>query len=169
MSVSQDGGVSVQRPADAPDRWRGSFSVLPLCVKSSDVPVELKDVRATKTSGEVGNMEVWVMTPRDDRGRGLMFASAVGAPPIFEEVYARSSREYARHLEIVEAEGRRVESTDCRGREVSQLVVSFSTNRSGGAIQEWEVLYAAGEELFTTGPIAWEFVLCGDASPADLC
>lgn len=155
-----DGGVSVL-PPDGHTSWAGSFSALPLCLTAGDRAVRIKEFRALESSGTVDELHAMLVTPRQN---SLPFVSALGAAPDFTEPYAADERRYAEQLQF---------DTNLEGIEITQacstttpqqqfsLAVSFATDRDGGQVREWELIYESDGKTFTTGPVPWEMTLCG--------
>lgn len=156
------GGTIAMTPSPGmPDWWSGSFSGLPLCLEDTSSPASITGVNILDTTGNVSQVEVMAAVPLPGREVGNSYAVARGTTPEFAEKYAarnNATKGYA----FPALEGLKI-TTGCDDhRKVPLLVINFATGPSGGRIDGWEVLYEVAGRKYTTGPVPWEMVLCGN-------
>lgn len=166
--LTAEGGVSVDVPNGAPNVWSGSFSGLSLCLEEGGDAATLEEVKVLDTAGTVDDVRTFVLTPSGDATEwdGSSFISAVGSAPDFGEPYAGSDAEFGRLFDYqpdLSAAEIKAECGSAFDGAEHKLVFTFSTDSSGGAVRSWEVVYQADGKRYTTGPIAWEMMLCGDS------
>lgn len=160
---AEDGGVGIYPPRGDPAEWAGSFGGLGLCSDPADVDLRIIGVNVLKTEGVVENFEAFIAERDSDAKGDLLFLSTEGRAPSFKEPYASGMDRKAPYIyqslkEPVAVDGR------CETPEHStNLVLTFDTNREGGLVTSWEVLYESDGQRYTTGPVPWQVWLCGDS------
>lgn len=159
------------RPNAEVDNWAGSFSNFPLCAEPTDAEVSIVGVKPQEVVGSVQDFRVAVATPVPDRPpRGGMFIGVVGRAPAFVESYAdNDSERYGRYLtdryRFQDLAKPVAIDASCGSPEFEpQLMFSFETDRTGGIVRSWEVIYESDGIRYTSGPVNFEAGLCGNHS-----
>ncbi|WP_028656881.1 hypothetical protein [Nocardioides sp. J54] len=162
-ALSDGGGVSIYRPEEGPARWVGSFSGFRLCLDEEGPAARVTDVRVVESVGQVRSVTARIGAAKKPDGT-LMFLSAEGAPPAFDQPYAKQNARYANWYEFEDDLSSVPIDRQCKDElraDDPVLVITFETGRAGGTLFAMEVLYEVDGEEFTTGPVPWEMTLCG--------
>lgn len=159
---SAEGGIGIYRPRAAKQTWSGSFGGLPLCGDPADADLRISGVNVLVSEGVVENVEAYIAQRNADAQGDLLFLSAQGRAPTFTEPYATTGPDAQYTYKTLE-DPVAVDGTCGEVGDAANLVLTFDTGTTGGAIEAWEVLYESDGQQYTTGPVPWEMWLCGDA------
>lgn len=169
-SPTGDGGVGIFPPHGEDAEWSGSFSGLPLCSDPGDADLKIVGVNVLKTEGVVENFEALIAERDSDAEGDLLFLSAQGRAPSFQESYAAPADRNAPYTYESLKDPVTVDGTCEKPQDSANLVLTLNTNREGGLVKSWEVLYESDGQQYTTGPVPWQVWLCGGSlGPRQAC
>lgn len=164
--LSAEPGSIGQLTAPADDEWWGSFGGFVLCTRHGTKSVVLDEVRVAADESLSGSA-VWVRTIKPltvQEDVDLVFFSARGRPPGFEEPYASYKPAGEMRGEV---KGLVVDTT-CRDLDplggLHEVIITAKAGRHGGTFRELEIDYRAGTTTYTLRiPLA--LTLCNQEIP----